>query len=410
MAFENNVGQSLLHIYRLCVATIVTLTVWSWAFVAVADETPTSGPETFLGGPTSIPAQLDDLIDDDESSFLGRLGSSYDLSIAADYAAMFQAANAVLSGDKQGASGVFRLFGTWTVFGSGTRNRGSIIAKVEYRHAYGRTTPSDLAANTGYLGVNAISFTDVGAFVAPLYWQQYFADGTAGFVAGRLDPLDYVDVLGVGSQWTSFQNASTIANVALPLPDLGCGAGIGKTFNNQWIVALTAHDLNGSQTSMDCFPGGLELYKQAYIGWSPTRSQRFAQAFVLTLWHADSVDGGQDSGTGIALSANWTFAEKWMPFVRVGISDGEAAIMKSQFSTGITYTFGRNRSQFGAAISLQDPRATGLDDQTTFETYLRWQVTPSLALTPNIQLLRNPALNPQRSSIVLGGLRFRYTP
>jgi porin len=381
-------------------------------FIAVnvaADDELESGPTTFLGGPTSIPAQLDALEDDDEA-FLKRLESEYGLTLAADYATTFQAASDVLSGDKQGASGVLRLYGTWTIFGQGTRNRGSIVAKVEHRHAYGDTSPADLASNVGYLGVNAIGFTDVGAFVAPLYWQQYFSDGQVGFVAGRIDPLDFVDVLGVGSQWTSFQNGATLANLALPLPDVGCGAGAGRTLNDQWIIGATAHDLNGSQTSMDCFGEGLELYKQAFVGWSPSRSLRFSQAIIMTLWHADSRENGQASGKGVALSANWMFDDKWMPFVRVGVSDGEAAVMKSQLSTGLTYRFGKHRSEIGVAVSLQDPTNNSLEEQTTFEAYYRWQLSPQLALTPSLQVLRNPALNPERSTVVLGGLRFRYTP
>jgi porin len=398
------------HLYRQFTAALILQLACLCPAWGAADGAAASGPETFMGGPTSIPAQLDETADADDTPFLDRLESKHGITLAIDYAAMFQAANNVLTGDKRGESGVLRLYGTWTVFGRGTRNRGTIVAKVEHRHAYGSTSPSDLASNVGYLGVNAISFTDVGAIVAPLYWQQYFADGSAGFVVGRLDPLDFADVLGIGSQWNAFQNGATIANLALPLPDLGCGAGAGRSFNDQWIVAVTAHDLNGSQTRMDCFAKGLELYKQAYIGWSPSRSQRFSHAFMMTLWHADARDAGQDSGRGVAISSNWTLAEKWMPFIRVGVADGEAAIMKSQVSAGLTYTFGRHRSQFGAAVSLQKPRVSGLDDQTTIETYLRWQVTPSLALSPNIQVLRNPAFNPKRSTIILGGLRFRYAP
>jgi len=85
--------------------------------------------------------------------------------------------------------------------------------------------------------VNAVGFTDVGGFVAPLYWQQYLNEGNIGIVAGQLDPLDFVDIFGVGSQWTSFQNAATTANLALPLPDLGCGFGgaINLTING-WLA------------------------------------------------------------------------------------------------------------------------------------------------------------------------------
>ena len=99
-----------------------------------------------------------------------------------------------------------------------------------------------------------------------------------------------------------------------------------------------------------------------------------------------------------------------MPFVRVGVAEGVAALMKSQISSGLAYTHRSNRNQQGAALSFQKPRIDGLDGQTTLELYFHWQVTPSLALSHNIQVLRNPAFNPDRSTIVLGGPRLRYTP
>ena len=367
-------------------------------------------PTTFLGGPTSIPAQIEAQDDDSDSTFFDRLESEKGLVLAADYVSMYQTASDVVNGEEYGASGVFRVFGKWTLVDRGPRNKGSIVAKIEHRHAYGGSAPADLASNVGFLGVNAIGFTDVGGFVAPLYWQQFFGDGQIGFVAGRLDPLDFVDVLGVGSQWTSFQNGATLANLALPLPDLGCGGGVGRTFNNQWIVGATAHDLNGSQIDLNCFADGLETYKQAYVGWSPSRAQRFNQATVLTIWHSDAQDKGPDSGRGIALSSNWTIDDRWMPFFRLGVSDGEAAIMTSQLSAGITYTFPSNRSQIGTAVSFQNPAIAQLEDQTPMETYIQWQVTSSLAISPNFQLLWNPALNPTESRIALYGLRIRFTP
>lgn len=406
-------GPTTLYIQPLTVIAAVAWFCCQSAFASADDRIDADqidgDPTTYLGGRNSIPAQLDALADVEKAPFLERLKSAYGISITADYAAMFQSANNVLSGEKHGMSGVFRLYGSWTFAGRGTPDTGSIITKLEHRHAYGDTAPAELASNVGYVGVNAIGFTDVGGFVAPLYWQQYMAGGSLGLVAGRLDPLDFVDILGIGSQWTSFQNAATIANLALPIPDLGCGFGAGKKFNDQWVVGFTAHDLNGSQTSMDCFPDGLELYKQAYVSWAPSRSLRFSNAVHLTIWHADSRDAGQSSGKGVALSANWLFDDKWMPFVRIGVSDGEAAIMESQLSGGLTYRVGQNRSEVGAAVSFQQPAIDTLDRQTTYDLYFRWQVTPKLAVTPSLQFLHNPALSPERKTVVLGGLRIRYT-
>ena len=49
----------------------------------------------------------------------------------------------------------------------------------------------------------------------------------------------------------------------------------------------------------------------------------------------------------------------------------------------------------------------GLKDQYTAELFYRLQVTPSFALTPDLQYVVDPALNPNSSSIWYAGFRAR---
>ena len=56
---------------------------------------------------------------------------------------------------------------------------------------------------------------------------------------------------------------------------------------------------------------------------------------------------------------------------------------------------------------MRPPSATGLDDQVTAEVFYRLQVTPQFALTPNVEYINNPALNPQNDSLWVVGLRAR---
>ena len=49
------------------------------------------------------------------------------------------------------------------------------------------------------------------------------------------------------------------------------------------------------------------------------------------------------------------------------------------------------------------------DDQYTIESYYRMQVTKRLQVTPDIQLLFNPALNPEQDLVWVLGLRARLS-
>ena len=48
-----------------------------------------------------------------------------------------------------------------------------------------------------------------------------------------------------------------------------------------------------------------------------------------------------------------------------------------------------------------------LDDQYAVEAYYRLQVSKELAITPSVQLLINPPLNPDESSSWVAGVRAR---
>ena len=70
------------------------------------------------------------------------------------------------------------------------------------------------------------------------------------------------------------------------------------------------------------------------------------------------------------------------------------------------------RDLLGVAVNWgrpnQDTFGPGLRDQWTFELFYRWQILREVALTPNLQLLIDPALNPDESTIWMLGLRLRY--
>lgn len=52
-------------------------------------------------------------------------------------------------------------------------------------------------------------------------------------------------------------------------------------------------------------------------------------------------------------------------------------------------------------------RPSVADDQYTAEIFYRFQLTQNLAITPDVQLIIDPALNPDESTIWIFGLRAR---
>lgn len=370
--------------------------------------------ELYLGGTTSIGKDLEEaeevdrLISDDAFEFKQYLMEKYGLNLGADYAILYNKADPSLTGEEKGLGGVFRIYGRWTIVGRGTNNTGTLVAKVEHRHRLGGyVAPGRLAPELGYLGITGLGFTDVGWFLAPFYWEQFFDDGNTGFVAGRLDPTDFTDILGIGSQWNSFQNAAVLSNMSIAVPDLGCGFGAGKKLNDQWVVGMTVHDANGSQTEVECFDGGCELFKQAYVSWTPHRSMRFTNAFHFTLWHQDErEEKGTGNSYGVATSGNWLINDRWMPFFRWGLAHGDAPLAKQHCTLGCLINVPGRSDQIGIAGWWQDLSHRDLGEQSGIELFYRWDVFPNFSITPSLQVLNEPALHSEED-ILLFGIRAR---
>jgi porin len=114
----------------------------------------------------------------------------------------------------------------------------------------------------------------------------------------------------------------------------------------------------------------------------------------------------------VNLSASLFVRDRWLPFLRAGWAKDGGSLLDRSVSAGIGYQAVAGRDLLGVAVNWgrpnQDTFGSGLDSQWTFELFYRWQILRELALTPNLQLLIDPALNPGESGIWVFGLRLRY--
>ena len=133
--------------------------------------------------------------------------------------------------------------------------------------------------------------------------------------------------------------------------------------------------------------------------------------------HADERDElGVEDGWGGVLSFNHTIGSKWLSFVRTGWAEDGGSLLERSVSIGGGYTPGGmetlgSGSQLGFGANWGQPNdalfGTDLDDQYALEAYFRWQLSKEIALTPSVQLLIDPALNPDDDSIWVTGVRAR---
>ncbi len=344
-----------------------------------------------------------------------RVSEENGLQLGFAYTVLHQEIDESLGDEDSATSGIFRVSGKWEAYNRGQKNKGQLVFSFDNRDSFSDIPPGSLGGEAGYIGQTGALFSDVDTILGDFYWSQYLNDDQTGLIVGRYDPNDFIDVLGYANPWTSFQNLSILFNTSIALPDWGFGIGAGHWFNGDQLYLLgSASDANAVLTEEEPDFDTDELFKAVEFGWSPGRDQRYFKNVHLTLWQVDErEDDGIDDADGVALGINWTWDLKYMLFAKIGSSDADAPndpqIAENSVTVGGIYYLARRSDLIGIAYNESELAVPGLDDQTTFEAFYRFQLAQNLAITPSIQILGDPALNPEEDEITVLGLRLRLT-
>lgn len=386
------------------------------------ESQPGDGP-TF-GGPNAVENQLHedqqaggplfDRIADWKSWLKDKRGIDLGLDYSAAY---FSASDS--PGDDQSASGMLRFFGSWDLVGRGKKNTGALVWKVEHRHGYTDVPLFDFGFELGYAGFIAPPFSDAGLLLTNLYWRQRWREKRAiTAVGGWVDATDYVDVYALASPWTGFTNFSfSTGSNTIPVPNQGLGAAASAMLTKQLFVIGGLADSNSDPgdpiDGFDTFFNDREYFKHIEFGWTPSLDRLYLDNLHVTFWHADErEEAGTPSGWGANFSFTRYLGERWLPFVRGGWADDGGSVLQKSLSVGFGYQPVPGKNLLGVGLNWGEPNestfAPGLDDQYTAEVFYRWNVSREIALTPDLQYLKNPALNPDQDSIWVFGLRARF--
>ncbi|QDG79708.1 carbohydrate porin [Labrenzia sp. PHM005] len=370
-----------------------------------------------LGGPSSVQSDLSDgdgLTDPQFRSrfpepllphwfaFKETLKTNANIDFKIDYLSLGQWSNSNI-GQGHAVGGMARIYGTWQAF-----ENGGLTAKLEHRTAYTSVAPQFFGFDSGAQSITGTAFNDIQLALTNLFWTQRAEGGAWVLQAGQLDVTDFVDVYGLVSPYTAFQNLAFNTNPTINAPNQGLGiAGGVRLHKNIYAIASVA-DANGdpTQPNLNVF-NKRETFKSFELGFMSGQDRIYFDNIHLTVWQSDGADdGSRKDDWGISGSAAWFFDNRWMPFLRAGISQGKAALYKKTISAGLgLYT--RETDLFGIGLNWSDPGDAFDEDQYTAEIFYRFIVSPHLAITPSLQLIANPALNPDQENLAIFGLRGR---
>jgi porin len=345
-----------------------------------------------------------------------RLKQDHGFSFSVDYTSVVLSANETFS-DSTGAGGIARVYGVWDLWNEGA---GALIWKFEHRHAYGNTSPFDFSmGQMGYVGMQEPPFNDSNFRTQNLYWRQRLNGGRSTLVAGIMDPTDYVDAFALASPWLHFMNFGfSTGSAAIGLPnDAAVGVAYGSMLTDNIYIIAGITDTNGDPSNpfdgFDNFISDNEYFTSFEIGWTSSHERIIFDNTHVTFWHKDrQVELGVNSGWGAAFSYSRYLNDNLMPFVRGAYADDGGTLLQKSLSVGLGYQTEAFSGLLGLGLNWGEPNedtfGPGLSDQFAIEAFYRVPIGDRFAVTADAQLIKDPALNPDESTIWMFNARARF--
>lgn len=338
------------------------------------------------------------------------LRESARLDLGLNYTTVYQRADTTLRGPRDSADGDVDFFGRWHLTGCEDRNPGSLVFNTESRHRLSGIPPKSL--NTGTLGGTIVGFGLQDFSLVQMYWEQgSIADGAVVRI-GKMDPALIYD----GGRYVSDNYAflSPFFSDTVPLAFAGAGLAIAGAIypTDSTYVAAGIHDANGQRTTsgFNTFFREGEFFTALEAGWYPNDGNQNEGLYHITFWQIDArTKARRPSDQGIALTLEQQFGWVFVPFLRYAYADRGLNDVRQNVSLGIGFeeAFGRNYDLVAAGLSWQEPSDRALRDQYVFETFYRLHITPRTHITPDIQVVIDPANAPTKSAVTVFGLRLR---
>jgi porin len=342
----------------------------------------------------------------------GHLQDSTSLDLGFNYTAIYQRADTTVRGPRDASGGDLDFFGRWHLLGCEDHSPGALVFSSETRHRYSEIPPARL--DTGTIGGTIVTFGTQDFSLVQMYWEQgSYEDGVIARI-GKMDAaLIYDGGRYVSSNYAFFSPAFS-DTLPMPLPGAGLGlAGAVYPTESTYIVA-GMHDANGKRTTagFDTFFGEGEYFTAVEFGWFPNEGQPNEGLYHITLWHTDArQNAGRPSDRGIALTLEQPVGcdGKYVPFLRYAYAHRGLNGIRQNLSIGlgIEEVFGQNDDVIGMAWSWEEPSDPSLRDQCIFETFYRFYITPHTHLTPDIQVVIDPANAPTKDAVTVFGFRVR---
>jgi len=308
---------------------------------------------------------------------------------------------------------------------SGTPEALTLDIVIEDRRPIGTDRPPlQGGVLAGSIVPTAATWGEFDLGITQLYIRQNLFENRFQYTIGKVFAPNFINAYPFFDDNRQFFNQTFSTSPTIPTPLRGFGAvGVWYPTQGGMYVQGGVFSANSDDTGFtldDVFETG-ELFYNLELGWSGlartgvpvnARGPMDTNNAHLSFWYKDAQPDAasifQPSAKGVAFNANFMSGPNFMWFARGGYSEGW--VNRRNLTGGFGYRPSvRFSDLLGFGAGWVEPSNAALREQFTTEAFYRFQVTSNFAVTPDIQYIRNPALNPSEDDLWVFGLRARVT-
>ena len=260
-----------------------------------------------------------------------------------------------------------------------------------------------------------------------LYWQQGFLDDRAVFTIGKIHPNQYIMLSRVANDESRQFLASPYDGLNTLGPSLGTytpGVALQLAPIDGLYINAVAIDASGGPNLGFSTVGDGNWWAAGQVGWVPEFN--LGEGRVLTgNWaiclagtnYGMTPDGsgglvsGSANGIGFGAMIEQQVSPGLEVMVQYGLSNSSLSPAQQAATVvlGWLNPFGRNDDMFGVGVNWTKPSSdfiTPHREEISMEMFYRLQLTSSVELSPDVQVLFQPSTGDD-DPIVIFGLRLR---
>ncbi len=314
----------------------------------------------------------------------------------------------------------------WTPLNRGKDFEVSLVLVAAERGSIGDNA---VPAEYGVLDVGSIfpvnfEFTSWPFAIEELYWEQWFEKRAlvrfgVTAAAAAINPFRFKDAR------TSFTATPFAFHESIPAPAQGPGfaAKWWPIKDSEFYVTAILNDVNGNPNKgwagidFNSFGKG-EFFYALEFGYKWEREGGEFDRLYLDLFYADERSTRDPNflpnkaGGGFKVLGSKQMGP-WVGFTSYTFNTAEGGSTSVTFGRHTVTAGGAHlsplgiRGEMGMGLVWMKPHRVTLRDQLGLEAYWKILLTPNIWVTPGIQFIHHPSLNPTADNLVIAHIRFR---